>query len=214
VGNTTVDGEYVTRDRKTCQLDQIDKDVLETSVIEAVQGFYRPYLVKDGRRKLATVVKEQLGSEGSEVEVARQRAQEEQERIGGIINNLLDNITNENREFVDQRLKELSQQRQQLETRLDQLDRLDVSRAEIKVIVDDAMRFITGLEYTFSQGVPQEKLVALRQCIDRILINKPQNKITLNIHQIPTGNVRATCELEVSLVQPHLDSKIATKDNR
>ena len=79
---------------------------LETTVIQAVLDFYKPYLAKDGRRRLAAAVKEQTGSENTDLVAARERAQEETKRISGIIDNLLDNITDTNREFVDIRRKQ------------------------------------------------------------------------------------------------------------
>jgi len=50
---------------------------------------------------LAEAVKKQIGSEGKEFAAARRRAQAKQEKIGKIINNLLDNITSTNREYVE-----------------------------------------------------------------------------------------------------------------
>jgi ATP-dependent protease HslVU (ClpYQ) ATPase subunit len=127
---------------------------------------------------------------------ARQRAQAEQERIGKIIDNLLDNITPTNREYVDQRLNELKQQKQQLEIRLDQLS---LSQAEIDSIVTDSMQFLSGLEFTLRQGLPQEKLAALRQCIEKIWVNKPAGEIKLTIRLVPVGNLQATQEFKASV---------------
>ena len=101
-------------------------------------------------------MEEQIGTEGDELTSAKERAEEELERIAVIINNLLDNITEANREFVDQRLAELTKQRQQLETRLDELDRLSMSQAEIQSIVDEAMQFLASLDHTLHHGLPQE----------------------------------------------------------
>ena len=63
-----------------------------------VLDFYRPYLEKDGRRKLAEAAKMQVNFEGEELVAARQRAQTEQEKTSKIIDNLLDNITPTNRD--------------------------------------------------------------------------------------------------------------------
>jgi len=94
---------------------------------------------------LAEAIKVQINFEGEEFAAARQRAQAEQKKIGKIINNLLDNITPTNREYVDRRLNELKQQRQQLEARLEELDQLSFSQAEIDNIVTDSMQFLSGL---------------------------------------------------------------------
>ncbi|MFC1794133.1 hypothetical protein ACFL3Q_11165 [Planctomycetota bacterium] len=97
--------------------------------------------------------------------------------------------------IVDKRLNELSKQKQQLEQRLEELDRLSISQEEIQEIVADSMRFISTLEFTLIKELPQERLVALRQCIERIFIDKPAGIIKLKNRLVPVGNLLATGEL-------------------
>ncbi len=144
-------------------------------------------------------MKTQIGSEAEEFIAARKRAQRELNKINKTINNLLDNITSANREFVDQRLGELKQQKYQLEARLEELDRLSLSRDEINSIVSDSMKFLAGLEFVLQQGLPQEKLVALRQCIEKISINKPAGTVKMTVRSVPAGNLEGTEECQVSL---------------
>jgi len=192
-------GGYITKGKSICELNAIPQKVLESLVTDTVLDFYRPYLAPDGRRKLAQAVKAQIGSEAEEFVAARKRTQRQQDRIKKIINNLLDNITSANREFVDQRLTELKQQKHQLEARLEELDRLVVSQAEIKSMVSDAIEFISGLEFTLCRGLAQEKLVTLRRCIEKILINKPDGTVKLTARSVPAGNLEGTKERQVSL---------------
>ena len=130
---------------------------------------------------------------------ARRRAKDELTRISQIIDNLLDNLTETNREFVDKRLNELNRQRQQLEQRLGELDRLAISQGEIQTMAADAMRFISSLEFTLKQGLPQEKLTILRQSVQRIWINKPTNTMKLAIRLIPVGNLITSQECEMPI---------------
>jgi len=192
-------GGYITKGTSVCQMNAIPKDILESAVLNAVLNFYRPYLEKDGRRKLAEAVKAQIGSETQDFDTARKRTQSEQEKITETINNLLDNITPTNREYVDKHLNELKLKRQQLEARLEELDRLCLSQAEIDNIVTDAMEFISGLEFTLRQGLPQTKLTALRQCIERIWIDKPAHSIKLSIRIVPVGSLQTTQECNTSI---------------
>lgn len=46
-----------------------------------------------------------------------------------------------------------------------------------------------------NKGVLQEKLVALRQCIEKIRINKPAGEIKLAVRVVPAGNLKVTEEL-------------------
>jgi len=192
-------GGYITKGKKVCEMNAIPQKILEGKVIDIVLDFYKPYLDKAGRKKLAEAVKTQVNFEGEELVAARQRAQTEQKKIGKIINNLLDNITETNREYVDRRLNELKQQKQQLEARLEELDQLSLSQAEIDSIVTDSMQFLSGLEFTLRQGLRQEKLVALRQCVEKIWIDKPAGSIKLAIRSVPVGNLQATQEFKASV---------------
>ena len=190
-------GGYITKGKKICNFNPIPQNILENKIIDTVLDFYRPYLEKNGREKMARAVKTQIGSEGKDLDKARERAETEKERISGIINNLLDNITSTNRRYVDKRLDELKKQRQQLEDRLEELERISLSQAEIDNIVTEAMQFIGGLVFTLRQGLPQEKLVALRQCIEKIRVNKPAGEIKLAICQVPAGNLQDTIEVKI-----------------
>jgi DNA invertase Pin-like site-specific DNA recombinase len=192
-------GGYITKGKKVCEMNPIPKKILEKKVIEVVLDFYKGYLGKGGRKKLAEAVKLQVNCEGKELITARQRTQTEQEKIGKTIDNLLDNLTATNREYVDQRLNELKQQKQQLETRLEELDQLYLSKAEIDGIVTDSMQFLSGIESTLHHGLPHEKLVVLRQCIEKIWVNKPAGEIKLTIRMVPGGNLQATQELKTSV---------------
>ena len=122
--------------------------------------------------------------------------------LAGIIDNLLDNITETNREFVDHRLKDLTTQRQHLEARLEELDRLTATQAEIQSIVAEALKFLSGLDFTLRRGLPQEKLVALRQCIERIHVNQPGREVKITLRSVPCGNLEAKQELTCSVQTP------------
>jgi hypothetical protein len=180
-------------------MNSIPQKKLEGKVIDAILCYYQPYLEKGGRDKLAHAIKEQIGFEKPDITEARGRAKTEQERISQIIDNLLDNITPTNRDHVDKRLNELNKQKQQLENRQEELERLNMSQDEIKVMVNEAMQFISGLDFTLTQGLPQEKLAALRQCVEKIHINKPDNVIKILAREVPTGSLPVIKELKTNI---------------
>ena len=70
---------------------------------------------------------------------------------------------------------------------------------EKKILITEAIEFIASLEFTLTQGLPQEKLVALRQCIERIHINRSRNNIKIKVHKVPVGNLQTINELETCL---------------
>ena len=184
-------GGYITKGRTVCQLHAIPQAVLEATVIEAVLDFYKPYMGRGSTKKLTELVKAQIGTEVKEVAAARRRAQKERDTIQKTIDNLLDNITATNREFVDQRLAELKKQQHEVECRLDELERLAASQGQVKEIVSEARQFIASLESTLCEGLPHEKLLALRQCLESITIDQPGGVVTLSVRSVPAcGQVK------------------------
>ena len=171
--------------------------------------YFAPYLSDGGRERMTRAVKDQVEVANEDLIGAKHRATEELENLGVIINNLLDNITATNRAYVDQRLKELNLRKQQLESRLDELDHLEMSQAQITSIANDAMQFLSSLEFTLTQGLPQEKLVALRQCIERVHVDRPNARINVDIKRVPAGSLHATEAIEVTLPIPNLDAEAA-----
>jgi DNA invertase Pin-like site-specific DNA recombinase len=192
-------GGYITKGRKVCQLNAIPKEALESAVVQTILDFYRPYLEKGGRKKLAEAVKAQTRLESKEVVAARKRAQRRLPTIERSISNLLDNLSPANRDFVDERLQKLKLEKQQLESRLEELEHLCLSHSEIEDIVAEAMQLLSGLEFILKQGISQARLVAIRQCTERIQINLPAREIRLLIRKVPASNLRDMDELKTRI---------------
>jgi DNA invertase Pin-like site-specific DNA recombinase len=95
-------GGYITKGASICQLNPIDQEKLEVTIIEALLEFYQPYLGQGGRKKLTVAIRESTGMETKEVDAARKRITVEQESISKTIENLLDNITKANSAFIGQ----------------------------------------------------------------------------------------------------------------
>ena len=79
--------------------------------------------------------------------------------------------------------------------RLTELDRIAASQAEINNIVTEALQFISGLKFTLNQGLPQEKLCALRQYVERILIDKAGRSVIVKIKAVPASTIQEVEQL-------------------
>ena len=190
-------GGYISRGKSVCELNLIKKEALENIIIKEILQFYSKYLEDDGRELLAQEIKSQTEYETKDIKSARQRAANELQRVEGIINNLLDNLTETNRQFVDERLNDLKKQKQQLETRLEEFDKLESSQANVQDIASEALKFTSSLEYIFRNGLPQEKLAVIRQCIEKIYLDGENKKIKLKIRTVPVSNLQTYHELSV-----------------
>ena len=61
------------------------------------------------------------------------------------------------------------------------------------------MDFLSTLETIVQRGLPQEKLVAIRQCIRRIKIDKLSKELAIEILLVPASSFDATESLSRKL---------------
>ena len=85
---------------------------------------------------------------------------------------------------------------------IEELDRLALSQAEIKAIVSNSMQFLASLEFTLREGLPQEKLVAIRQCIEPVHINKPDSQIKLTLKVVPSTSIQTVAHCDLATLPP------------
>jgi site-specific DNA recombinase len=189
---------YITKGTSVCQMGAIPQHVLEEVVCKAVLEFYQPYLEEGGRKKLAAEVEKLMDQSTGDVGEARKRAQARIDQITSSINHLLDNITAANREFADQRLDALGKEKQVLEQRMEELDRLTLTQGQTRGVTQELMQFIGSLPYTLRQGLPEEKRAVLRPCIERIKIDAEAKQARLKLWVVPNVGLGDTEKLTAS----------------
>jgi hypothetical protein len=86
-----------------------------------------------------------------------------------------------------------------INTRPKELERLSSSQAEIDTLMNEDMQFPASLEFILDNSLSHEKLTVLRQCVEKIGINKPAGEITLVARTVPASNLPATQEFRISV---------------
>jgi len=179
-------GGYIARGRKACQFGPLSQEKLENAVIEAVLAFYRErYLGEGGWDRLAAAVRVQLGCEARDIAEARKRLDADRERIESNIAALLDNMSAETRDLIEERLGHLRKEREALKIRSAELERLSLREAEVQDMVQELAAFIAGLEVTLRQGVNDAKVAAIRRCVERVEVKPDGATIELAIRELP-----------------------------
>jgi DNA invertase Pin-like site-specific DNA recombinase len=173
-------GGYIARGNSVCQFRPVQKERIEQAVIDAVLGFYGRYEGGAGERLLTKTVQQHIGVEAQDVDAARKRVEADRQRIESSIANLLDNISTRTRDMAERRLAELRKERNALQVRGDELERLAGQQQAAQSVVLQVRRFLNSLEFTFRNGLPEERKLALRQCIQRIRIVESHCKIAMN----------------------------------
>ncbi len=196
-------GGHITKGNSVCQMNPIPQKVVEKTVIDAVLDFYQQYLAPGGKRRLAEAVRDQLGTQADGLATARKRIQEGQDELDSIINNLLDNLTTENRGFVNKRLAELRTRQEKLKMRDEELECLELAQASIDANVDEAIVFLKNLEFTLREGLPQEQLVAIRQCVERVQVNFTKFRCRIRLRVVPAGQLPAIVDRDIAIANSH-----------
>ena len=77
-----------------------------------------------------------------------------------------------------------------------------MSQAELQAVVSETAKFLDGLEYKLREDVPEEKRLALRQCVDRVYVDKPGGKIRLALRAVPSAGIHGQATKEISTTFP------------
>jgi hypothetical protein len=158
-------GGSIRRGRSVCDLGFVRQELLEDATIRAVARFYDRYRGQDGGRRLATELRDYLGLEGDDVARTEARVRRDLARIDDKVRRVLDGATPVTQAAVERRYQELEAERAQLTARLESLERLAVSRAEIRDLTEETAGFLARLEAALREGPLHERQGALRRCV-------------------------------------------------
>ncbi len=193
-------GTYVRRGRTACRFGPVDQGVLEQAVIVALLTHYARYTDEPRPALLAATVHEALGQESEDVLGARLRAQERKAELTRTISNLLDNITAANRGFVDERLAVLGREKDEVERRLEELERVAQARVEESALVREAWEFLHELPAVLRHGSPEKRIRAMRRCVATIRVDIERRGALLSLQRVPVAELQGrTVEVEVAL---------------
>ncbi|MGP1308770.1 MAG: recombinase family protein [Phycisphaerales bacterium] len=163
-------GGYLRHGKSVCARGLIPRDELERKVIEEVVKAYRPFMGRKGRARLEQAMLAARGGELNETREARRRASQRLEEIAAQARTLLDNLSEANRVFVDERLRELTREREELERRVESLDRLAMSDREFQEAVREEHAMIEQLDRVLNCGQHEERRAFLERAMSCVII--------------------------------------------
>ena len=156
-------------------------------MIEASIEFYKRYTHGNGVALIKTAIREQLGNQQEQAAERRIECEAQIERIDGLVRNLLDHIKVSNRDIVNQRLDELSRERDGIESQLASLNQAVLEDDEIKELVQETIIFASSLDSTLHHGSLDQRRTALRRCVDGIVIDHPNKRAEVKLRVLPIG---------------------------
>ena len=163
------------------------KELLEEAVSEAAIKIYTCYTEGNAEALIKKAIRKQLGSQQEQAAEQRIECDAEIERIDVLVRNLLDHIKASNRDIVNQRLDELSRERDSLESQLASLNQSVLEEDEIQELVQETILFASNLDSTLHHGSLDLRRTALRRCVDSIVIDYLSKQIEIKFRILPIG---------------------------
>ncbi len=194
-------GGYIRRGKSVCGLNAVPQEHLEEAVIEAVLDHYARYAGEAGRRLLAREVRSLLGLEDDQVGESQKAVRAELAKIESTTRRLIDNVTPGTRAVAERRLKELEAERTRLTAKLESLERLGMSKAEVADLIEDTTAFISKLEPTLRDGPLEQRQVAMRRCVQRVDLDQPGGAVVLRISNVPIASQsdKPSCSAQIAI---------------
>ena len=191
-------GGYVMKGTSVCERQVIQRDVIETLVIDTIGDTIRRMVEAADPIELRSLVRQHLGvtNEGASEELRRLSGQREEIRTK--INNILDNITQENREFADERIAELKRELLELNARIEELERA----VGVQVDLDSAVREMTDMLSSFGEvmqeGSIDEQRRVIRAFVRQIRLDPQNHEGRAEVFALPDFETLARYEPAIS----------------
>src|SRR5262249_32281852 len=90
-----------------------------------------------------------------------------------------------NRTYVDERLAALGREKDEVERRIEELERLARSHVEEGELVSGAWEFMHELPAVLCHGSPEKRIRAMRRCVQRIDVDAEARSATVHIERVP-----------------------------
>ncbi|MEM7602854.1 MAG: hypothetical protein AAF357_15765, partial [Verrucomicrobiota bacterium] len=113
----------------------------------------------------------------------------DRENIDASIAAMLDNISTDTRDLIEQRIAVLRKQREGLRVRSAELDRLSLREAEVQDTVQELGGFIAGLDVMLAGSINDLRVAAIRRCITRIDVDR-LGSVSAEVRLLPATGVQ------------------------
>lgn len=184
-------GAAIRRGPSVCRLGMVRQESLEDAVKTAVVEYYKRFDGKAGPKRLEEVARASLGDKHARVQHERDTLTKRLAKVEVTLRNLLDNITSVNRALVDERVVELSKERDALRARVEEVDRLTLSQGELRQVVAEARRFLSTLVATLESDDLESRQAAIRRCVRRVWIDHEGSTAQIEVLTLPALSWRA-----------------------
>ena len=159
---------YITKGNSCCQRAVVPQALLEGWVMEQIGQLVQSYLADGGEKKLRQMIEQELAGEHSFDSSALANLHRRKTDIERIVDNLLDNITSTNRDYVDRRIEKLRAETAELERQEAALVEQQNREQQTAGIAQQAYGLMRDFARLAEMGTVDEKRILIRSFLQRI----------------------------------------------
>lgn len=178
-------GSYIRKGRSACSLGSVPQAAIEEAVVAGVLVAYQRFRGPEGRVRVADAMKHLVDADIEDLAAAKTRAREEAAEVEAAIARLLDHLSEATRTVIEERIATLSTRRSAVRARQLELERLEISRAEAEELVQATHRFLEHLEQALRCDSPEQRVVTLRRCVEKIVVDAEDQAAVLTLRAVP-----------------------------
>ena len=182
-------GGYRSKGRSVCRRYWLRRDPFETFILDRVEKRLRKYLARGGEATLRRFITDEILSK---VQDPREDIAKAKSALAGLqteADRLLDIATPANRDFIDERLARIRAQRQALDSRLADLQRVEYRPVDLEAATTDALAYLGRFREVLESGSLEQRKEFLRGFIQEIRIDPDAGRGVISFYALPAGSL-------------------------
>ena len=165
-------GGYVMNGKSVCPRHVVRKEFLEEWVVQKIEEMLQEYFgTAEGIEKVRKMIAEEVKMTCEEIEKESILIENEIQKLKRTVNNLIENISSTNKEFVDQRLVELKRELTAIESKKREIEDTKNKQNEVRRMIEQASELANDFKEIFASGTVEQKKLFLRAFLKGITLD-------------------------------------------
>lgn len=183
---------YLRKGTTLCRGTAISKDEIDNQILDLIDSRISPFLKNGGRKVLEAIILKELKSDSRdpkrEMAQLTNKIHEADRKIDTLIDKVLDQVSDANRELFDQKLTKLREQRDSLEAQLEELKSMHQQSVDVTKTAKEIVAVMAGFSDLFAVGTLEEQKEFVRLFIEDIKLDGNKRKAIVRIRKFPALN--------------------------
>lgn len=187
-------GGYRSKGTAVCAKATIPREPIENAVLASIRSAIAGFVDEGGEELLRSVFQKCL-EPSDDITDHVQRCKRRVGEISARIDELLESLTPTNKEFVDQKLRALKEERDDLTAQKEVFQRRATAKVDSDSLIRDVIESIRKFDEVFAEGTRQEQKEFVSLFVERIEVDPRKRRARLRIRKFPapssldTGNL-------------------------